>query len=249
MEELDPKYVSFLDTWNGWINIIALVFVGIAAILSLYYLVRLLAISDPKRKHDFINNNEINMFWYSMLNLTIAGGLYLNTVANTYVQEEVMHFIVRLFITASFTTIFALIFNSLIKVYYPFKVNRRLNQLRHKIRVNPNNGNKMKLLSEEEEDKHMTDEMIEEEARASVDFDVWFDEETGYTKIEKYDGTSLAVECPSCGYRTLRVIEDQILRSPTVDEEGELEEFLACSYCGHKERKVVVTHRLRTKPA
>lgn len=249
MEELDPKYVSFLDTWNGWINIIALVFVGIAAILSLYYLVRLLAISDPKSKHDFINNNEINMFWYSMLNLTIAGGLYLNTVANTYVQEEVMHFIVRLFITASFTTIFALIFNSLIKVYYPFKVNRRLNQLRHKIRVNPNNGNKMKLLSEEEEDKHMTDEMIEEEARASVDFDVWFDEETGYTKIEKYDGTSLAVECPSCGYRTLRVIEDQILRSPTVDEEGELEEFLACSYCGHKERKVVVTHRLRTKTA
>ena len=187
MEEFDPKYVSFLDTWNGWINIIALVFVGIAAILSLYYLVRLLAISNPKRKHDFINNNEINMFWYSMLNLTIAGGLYLNTVANTYVQEEVMHFIVRLFITASFTTIFALIFNSLIKVYYPFKVNRRLNQLRHKIRVNPNNGNKMKLVSEEEEDKHMTDEMIEEEARAAVDFEVWLDEETGDTKIEKYD--------------------------------------------------------------
>ncbi len=248
MEELDPKYVSFLETWNGWIDIIALVFVGIAALLSIYYLARLLTLSDPKSKHDFINNNEINMFWYSMLSLTVAGGLYLNTVANTYVQEEVMHFIVRLFITASFATIFALIFNSLIKVYYPFTVNKRLNRLRHKTRINPNNGNKLKLLSEEEEDKYMTDEMIEEEARAAVDYDVWLDEETGYTKIEKYDGASLAIECPSCGYRTLRVIDEQVLRSPTIDEEGELEEHLSCSYCGHKERKIVVTHRLRAKP-
>ena len=249
MEELDPKYVSFLETWNGWIHNITFVFIGIAALITSFYLVRLLFKRDPKAKHDFINSNEINMFWYAMLSLTVAGGLYLNTVANTYVQEEVMHFIVRLFITASFATIFGLIFNSLIKVYYPFTVNKRLNRLRHRPRINPSNGNKLKLVSEDEEDQYMTDEMIEDEARAAIDYDVWLDEETGYTKIEKYDGSSLAVECPSCGYRTLRVIEEQILRSPSVDEEGELEEFLSCSYCGHKERKIVVTHRLRAKTA
>jgi len=248
MEELDPKYVSFLESWDGWINVIALIFVGIAVIMTLYYFVRLLTISDPKVKHDFVNSTEISLFWYAMLSLTIAGGLFLNTVANGIVQQEVIHFFVRLFIVASFTTIFALIFNSLIRVYYPFTVNKKLYKLRHVTRINPNNGSKMKLMGEEDEDKYMTDEMIEEEAKAAVDYDVWLDAETGYTKIERYDGASLAVQCPSCGYRTLRVTDEQVLRSPTVDEEGELEEHLACSYCGHKERKVKVTHKLRAKP-
>ena len=248
MEELDPKYVSFLTTWNEWISVISLVFVAIAVLLTLYYFTRQLTISDPKEKHDFINANEINLFWYSMLSLTIAGGLYLNTVGTNTVQEEVIWFFVRLFITASFTTIFALIFNSLIKVYYPFQVYKKLNNLRHKPRVNPNNGNTMKLMGEDQEDEYLTDEMIEEEAHHAVDYDVWLDEETGFTKIEKYDGSALAVECPSCGYRTLRVEDEKVLRSPTVDEEGEIEEFYGCSYCGHKERRVVKTKRLHAKP-
>jgi DNA-directed RNA polymerase subunit RPC12/RpoP len=248
MEELDPKYVSFLGTWNEWVTVISLVFVGIAVLLTLYYFVRMLSISDPKEKHDFINLNEINLFWYSMLSLSIAGGLYLNTLGTSTVQEEVIWFFVRLFVTASFVTIFALIFNSLIKVYYPFQVYKKLNDLRHKPRINPNNGNVMKLMSEEEEDEYMTDEMIDEEARNYVDYDVWLDESTGYTKIEKYDGSALAVECPSCGYRTLRVTDEKILRSPTVDTEGELENFFECSYCGHKERRVVKTHKLHSRP-
>lgn len=248
MEELDPKYVSFLQTWNDWMNIISLIFIGIAIILTLYYAIRTVTISDPKAKHDFINAREINTFWYSMLSLTIAGGLYLNTIGTETVQEEVIWFFVRLFITASFTTIFALIFNSLIKVYYPFQVYKRLNRLRHKPRINPENGNTMKLCSEEEEDKYMTSEMIEEEARQFVDYDVWLDEATGFTKIEKYDGSSLAIECPSCGYRTLRVVDEKVLRSPTIDEEGELENFYECSYCGHKEVRVLKTRKLQGKP-
>ena len=248
MEELDPKYVSFLESWNEWINLISLIFIGLGILLTLYYVVRSSTISDPKEKHDFVNANEINIFWYSMLSLSIAGGLYLNTIGTDTVQEEVIWFFVRLFITASFTTIFALIFNSLIKVYYPFQVYKRLNKLRHKPRINPSNGKQMKLMSEEEEDKYLTDEMIEEEAMHAVDYDVWLDEETGFTKIEKYDGSSLAIECPSCGYRTLRVVDEKVLRSPTIDEEGELENFFECSYCGHKEVRIVNTRKLHKRP-
>ena len=248
MEELDPTYVSFLETWNEWINMIAPGFIGLAIILALYYVLKTVSIRDPKEKHDFINAREINIFWYSMLSLSIAGGLYLNTIGMDTVQEELIWFFVRLFITASFTTIFALIFNSLIKVYYPFQVYKRLNRLRHKQRVNPSNGKGMKLMSEEEEDEYLTDEMIEEEALHAVDYDVWRDEETGYLKIEKYDGSSLAIECPSCGYRTLRVTDEKILRSPTSEEEGEIENFYACSYCGHKEVKIVKTRKLHKRP-
>ena len=188
MEELDPKYISFLEIWNDWLSVISLIFVGITVLLTIYYYIKMKSKSDPKDKHDFINANEIKLFWYAMLSLSIAGGLYLNTVGTSTVQEEVIWFFVRLFVTASFTTIFALIFNSLINVYYPFQVNKKLNKLRHEPRVNPNNGNEMKLQDEENEDQYMTDEMIDEEANYFVDYDVWLDETTGYTKIEKYDG-------------------------------------------------------------
>ena len=86
--------------------------------------------------------------------------------------------------------------------------------------------------------------MIEEEATHHVDYDVWLDESTGYTKIEKYDGASLAIECPSCGYRTLRVVNEEVIMSPTYDTEGELLNYYQCSYCNHKERKTIVTKKL-----
>ena len=246
--EYNESYVNFLGVWNTWINYLALIFVAAGILISIYYFVRQLSISDPKLKHDFINDNEINLFWYSMLMLSVGAGLWLNTIAHETVKEEMIWFFVRLFVTASFTTIFALIFNSLIKVYYPFQVEKKLNKLRHKPRVNPNNGNKMKLLSEDVEDDYLTAEMIAEEASHAVDYDVWLDEETGYTKIEKYDGSSLAVECPSCGYRTLRVEDEEVIRSATVDAEGEILEYYKCSYCGHKERRTVTTKKLPSAP-
>ncbi|MEN8249027.1 MAG: hypothetical protein ABFS32_08850 [Bacteroidota bacterium] len=247
--DYNASYVNFLDVWNIWIDYLALIFVAAGILISLYYFVKQLSISDPKLKHDFINNNEINLFWYSMLMLSIGAGLWLNTSFHETVKEEVIWFFVRLFVTASFTTIFALIFNSLIKVYYPFQVEKKLNKLRHKPRVNPSNGKTMKLLSEDVEDDYLTAEMIEEEASHAVDYDVWLDEETGFAKIEKYDGSALAIECPSCGYRTLRVEDEEVVFSATVDSEGEILEYYKCSYCGHKERKTVITKKLMASPS
>jgi len=243
-EAYNQSYLDFLDIWNVWVQNIAMAVVAAGLLISLYYFFKRVSISEPKLKHDYINENEINMFWYSMLTITIGVGLWINVLFKETVKEDLIFLIVRLFVTASFTTIFALIFNSLIKVYYPFYVEKRLNSLRHKPRINPNNGNKMKLMSEDDEDDYLTPEMIDEEARHAVDYDVWLDEETGYTKIEKYDGSSLAVECPSCGYRTLRVENEEIIRSPTKEQEGELLNYYKCSYCGHRERRTIVTKKL-----
>jgi DNA-directed RNA polymerase subunit RPC12/RpoP len=246
--EYNESYVHFLEVWNTWAIYLALLFIVVGLLISLYYFGKQMSISDSKLKHDFINDNEIKLFWYSMLSLSIGAGLWLNTVFHETVKEEMIWFFVRLFVTASFTTIFGLIFNSLINVYYPFQVEKKLNKLRHKPRINPNNGNKMKLLGEDVEDDYLTPEMIEEEAGHSVDYDVWLDEETGYTKIEKYDGSALAIECPSCGYRTLRVEDEEVIKSPTVDSEGELLEYYKCSYCEHKERRTIVTKKLIERP-
>jgi len=246
--EYNESYVHFLEFWNQWVLYLAILSIAGGVLISLYYLGKQLSISDSKLKHDFINDNEIKLFWYSMLGITIGGGLLLNIFFNETVKEELIWFFVRLFITVSFTTVAGLIFNSLIKVYYPFQVEKKLNKLRHKPRLNPNNGNKMKLLGEDVEDDYLSAEMIEEESNRSVDYDVWLDEETGYTKIEKYDGSSLAVECPSCGYRTLRVEDEEVIKSATVDSEGELLEYYKCSYCGHKERRTLSTKRLAAPP-
>ena len=246
--EYNESYVKFLEVWKDWTFYLSMVFIAAGLLISLYYFFKLVTISDPKTKHDFINDNEIKLFWNSMLALTIGAGIWLNGTFNETVKEEMIWFFVRLFVTSSFTTIFALIFNSLIKVYYPFQVQKKLNKLRHKPRINPNNGNKMKLMGEDEEDEYLTAEMIEEEAGHSVDYDVWLDESTGFTKIEKYDGASLAVECPSCGYRTLRVEDEEVIKSATVESEGEILEYYKCSYCGHKERRTNITKRLAAPP-
>lgn len=240
----NETYQNFLAGWDSIIVILSYIFLAAGILTSLFYFFNAVRISDPKEKYEYINQNEIKLFWRSMLLLTISGGLYLNTVYDETVQQEVIWFFVRLFVTASFTTIFALIFNSLIKVYYPFQVEKKLNKLRHIPRVNPNNGKEMTLLSEDLEDEYLDAKMIEEEATHHVDYDVWLDESTGYTKIEKYDGASLAIECPSCGYRTLRVVNEEVIQSPTYDTEGELLNYYQCSYCNHKERKTIVTKKL-----
>lgn len=244
---MSSSYISFLDTWDMWMTYLALAGVIIGVLITLYYFARMLSISDNKIKYDFINANEINLFWYSMLSISIGGGFFLNTVARGTVEQELIWFFVRLFVTASFTTIFALIFNSLIKVYYPFQVQKKLNKLRHKPRINPENGNKMRLLSEDEEDEYLSDQMIQEEANHAVDYDVWLDEATGKTRIEKYDGAQMAIECPSCGYRTLHVNKEEVIRTPTIDAEGELLNYYDCSYCGHKERRTIKTKRLHQR--
>ncbi len=240
----NENYQNFLAAWDTAIIYVAYAFLAAAGAITIYYFVSIVGIRDPKKKYDYINAKEIKLFWYAMLSLTIAGGLYLNTTFNETVRQEVIWYFVRLFVTASFTTIFALIFNSLIKVYYPFQVEKKLNRLRHRPRTNPNNGREMILLSEEQEDEYLDEKMIEEEARHAVDYDVWLDEETGFTIIEKYDGSLLAIECPSCGYRTLRVVKEEVITSPTMDQEGELLNYYSCSYCNHKERRTITTKRL-----
>ena len=99
----------------------------------------------------------------------------------------------------------------------------------------------MKLLSEEEEDVYLDEGMQAEENAYSVDYDVWIDEKTKFTKIEKYNGRLHALKCDKCNYQTLKVSKEEITQPATLIEEGELIKFLSCGYCGQKSRK---SHRI-----
>ena len=75
-------------------------------------------------------------------------------------------------------------------------------------------------MSEDEEDVYLDEGMQAEENVFSIDYDVWVDEETGYTKIEKYSGHLHAIQCPECNYQTFKVVSEEIIAQPTELEIG-----------------------------
>ena len=234
----------YLETWNKWGKLVAYGLIGIAAVILLIHFLSLLSKRDFKKKYDFINRNEINNLWYTAVVLLFAIGIYINTLVP---EGELIWVLVRVFVTIMMGLIVGVIISNILKFYYPFYVEKRLKKLRYSPRVSPKTGKQMKLLSEDEEDVYLDEGMQAEENVFSVDYDVWIDEETGFTKIEKYAGHLIALQCPECNYQTLKVVKEEILESPTESEEGELMKFYKCDYCGYKERKAFRIAKLKGK--
>lgn len=234
----------YLETWNKWGKLISYGLAGVAVIILLYHFLSLLTNRDYKKRYDFINKYEISNLWHSSVVLLFAIGIHINTL---YPEGELVWILVRLFVTIMMALIVGVIISNILKFYYPFYVEKRLKKLRYTARVSPKTGKSMKLLSEDEEDVYLDEGMQAEENVFSVDYDVWVDEETGYTKIEKYAGHLIALQCPECNYQTLKVVKEEILESPSEIEEGELMKFYKCDYCGYKERKAFRIAKLKGK--
>ncbi len=226
---------QLFEHWNVWAKYITYAACAAAVLTLVGYLIKLASTTDFKNKYDFINKSEINTLWIASIALIVAGGFY----ANSFLSNDTITIIliVRLFTTISMGLIVGVVIRNLLKFYYPFYIEKRLKKLRYKPRISPKTGKAMKLLSEEEEDVYLDEGMQAEENIFSVDYDVWVDEETGYTKIEKYSGHLHALQCPECNYQTFRVEKEEIVSAPNTNEEGELIKFFACGYCGHKSKK------------
>ncbi len=232
----------YLEKWNTFGRYLSFVLLGLGLLIVIYHYMRLIFTSDYKIRYDYINKNEIRSLWLSTLFILFGIGIFMNTL---YAEGEIIWLLVRVFVIVMLGLIFGVIISNLLKFYYPFYIERRLRRLRYKPRRSPKTGKPMKLLSEEEEDVYLDEGMQAEENVFSVDYDVWIDEETGYTKIEKYAGHLVALQCPECSYQTLKVIKEEILESPTESEEGELMKFYKCDYCGYKERKAFRVAKLK----
>jgi hypothetical protein len=162
-------------------------------------------------------------------------------------EKGMIWFAVRLFITVSLTFIAYFFLSSVVRIYYPKQLEKRLVKLRTRPRISPA-GNPMRRLSEEEEDAHLEASQIAEEASGihSVDYDVWLDEKTGFKKVEKYMAYQHAEECPECGYYTMKIYNEEVEKSPTDNETGLLLKHYRCSYCRHREVREVVLAKLST---
>lgn len=231
MEELS---VESFETWNNWAQIIAYSLGGLSALIAVFHVLKLSLTRDAKTNYDYINRSEINVLLTAGVLLIVGGGFYFNS----NVQELTILFLfVRIFVTLMMGLIGVVVIQNLLKFYYPFYIEKRLKKLRYKARISPKTGKPMKLLSEDEEDVYLDEGMQAEEDIFSVDYDVWVDEETGYTKIEKYAGHLHALQCPECNYQTFKVSREEIVRQPTTEDEGQLTKHFECGYCGYKARK------------
>jgi hypothetical protein len=239
----DPISPSLLEAWNTYGQYLAYAIAGVGVLILLGHYLKLLTTTDAKSKYDYINMHEINLLWYGFLLILIGASLYANTLrANT----TWLWFFVWIFVTLMVSMIVGVVIQNVLKFYYPFFIEKRLKKLRFTPRISPD-GRKMKLLSEEEEDVYLDEGMQAEEDAFSVDYDVWVDEVSGYTKIEKYNGRLHALQCSECNYQTLKIDREEVVQEATTTEEGELMKYYTCGYCGHKERKSFSISRLKSE--
>jgi len=232
---------EILAAWDKYGLILSLVIAGVGILIIIGHYLKLLMTKDFKTRYDYINMHEINLLWYGFILILIGGTL----LANTFWQATTwLWFFVVLFVSVMVSMIIGVIVQNILKFYYPFFIEKRLKQLRYAPRVSPD-GRKMKLLSEEEEDVYLDEGMQAEEDAFSVDYDVWIDEVSGFTKIEKYNGRLHALQCSECNYQTLKVTKEEVIQPATETDEGELMKFYTCSYCGHKQKKSFKINKLK----
>ena len=237
---------SFLGPWNQimFYGILASLVLGVFTLVA--YEINILRIKDFKLKYDYVNLHEIRYFWYAMIFFLLAGGFAVNTVGTDILREMgTRWFYVRVFISLSLMVVAYFAINSLLSILYPKKIARRLHTLRTTPRISPD-GNKMRRLTEEEEDVHMERSMIAEEEVQVVDYDVWLDEKTGIKKIEKYIIHDQSIECPECGFYTLVISSEEVAKNPTETDAGVIIEHLECKYCGHKQKREIAVSSLST---
>lgn len=229
------RSIIFFDLWDAVMRSCSYVALATSIALIVYYEIKVSRIKDLKDKYDYINLHEIRYFWSAIVMLIIASGLFVNSIGTiTIGRDSMLWFYVRIFATVSLSIIAYFVFFGMIRVYYPGNVEKRLKRLRDTPRISPS-GNPMRRLSEAEEDAHLDPGQIEDEAIHSIDYDVWIDDMTGETRIEKYYNYQHAEACPECGYYTMKIEEEAIQVMPTATERGLLHQHYHCSYCEHRE--------------
>lgn len=232
---------EFIASWDYYMQIGTIVFACLAVLTFLYHEFKILSIKELKEKYDYVILHEIQFFVYSVKLAVVAICFAANMIMTEWIMRKGWDwFLGRFFLMGGVAILFYVMLSNLIRIYYPRTLERRLEKLRLKPRISPA-GNPMRRLSEEEEDAHMEADQIAEEGSSihSVDYDVWLDEKTGFKKIEKYFAYHHTQECSNCGYMTLKLMNEEISVKATQDEPGELIKHFKCTFCNHKERRIV----------
>lgn len=229
MEDIPQS--PFLEAWHNTMIILAIIMFTLGIIVYLSYKLRVSLIADYKKKHDFINTQEIKWLKIVLYIFGLGFAMLINLYGAGKVLEMGVWFFVRIFMSFAGATIVGYVGGLVLEYYYPTKLSRKLKKWRYMPRINPKTGNKMRLLSEAEEDVHLDEGMQAEENLFSIDYDVWIDEKTTDIKIEKYDGHLIALQCGNCGFHTMKVVREEVIEHHEDGSPSELLKHYQCAYC------------------
>jgi len=227
---MDSSTMAFLELWHDIMLIGSILMVTLSLIIYLIYQLKVSSINDLKTKHDFINRSEIKWFKWVFHLLGIGGAMAINLYGKNELTSISVAFFVRLFFSLAGATLIAYIATLILDYYYPTRLNYKLRRLRYTPRIS-SSGDRMKLLTEDEEDVHLDEGMQAEENIFSIDYDVWTDEKTKEIKIEKYQGHLIALQCHNCGFYTMRVQREEIVERNEDGSPKELIKHYQCTYC------------------
>ncbi|WP_162555888.1 hypothetical protein [Reichenbachiella versicolor] len=185
-----------------------------------------------------MSKREIQYYWLTALTLCISLIFYLNSIMvweNTPEAELIWLF--KLFVSISIGLAIAIFTNRYFYIYHPFNLEKKLQKLRFRPRVSPVTGQKMHLLTEDEEDVHLTLDMIEHEKINAFEYDVWIDDSSGYKLIEVYKGNLYLDICKKCNYRTAHETKEEIILDDYDLLVQKLIKHYRCYYCDHEQTK------------
>jgi len=217
---------------------------AIAAVISafgfvVYHLVRLKSANTFKLEYDYRAKYQTRIIWYVFLCFLVTITLMVDSLLPFHEEDKyaITLYLAGLITSVLFATIIAYAFYKWLHIYYSSALNKKLRELRYKPRISPKSNKPMKLLSEEEEDVHLSVGMQAEEDVFSIDYDVWVDEETGHVEIEKYEGKYKVEKCPDCDFLTLHDKREEIVDSPSTEKPGRLLKHYHCDNCGYREKR------------
>lgn len=96
-------------------------------------------------------------------------------------------------------------------------------------------GTKMNKLSEEDDNKYLSEAQNIEEEINSVDYDVWLCPKCGTTEIFPFESKISSFDkCPRCHTKASTLLYDKVRRQPTVSTVGLGVKVYGCRYCGHR---------------
>jgi hypothetical protein len=242
---------DFIANGVDYISLFAFVCFGLAALIILVHEIRILFTASEKNRYDYVNQHEIRYFWYAIIAFIAGASLMLTvTISPRIIIDSNLKPVVDIFFLIAFVVVSYYVLSNLVRTLYPRFLESRLMAIRNKPRVSAA-GNIMRKLSADEGAVHLEEDEFTDTGNAvhSIEYDVWVDDKTGEKRIEKYFVHQHANKCEECGYYTMMINHEEIVKHPNLQEPGVLIEHYRCTYCKHREAKQVTIAPISTNLA
>jgi hypothetical protein len=229
---MKSNYSEFVNNWQGGAEVWAGMFLLVGCLIFIFYVIGLLVAKDRTMLYDYVSSHEIPAFLNFLIFLSLSLALYVNSMlVGEFKTVNNFEFVVQAILSLVIGGLFWYITRVILRIYYPYILAKHLNNIRFKPLHSPTTGRAMKLLNEDEEDVHLTEDQIAHEEIFAYDYDVWIDEETGEKLIEKYDVHHTSLLCDDCRFKTMREQNEEVVLEPTDNEEGKLVKHYKCDNC------------------